>query len=358
MSLNINTSSQFRGQRLHLIYSAILPKLSLIEYIRKTIIELSRTSCIIAFIGAANHDPNQHVNCHHTSVIIDFGRVWKCSSYDRFNYDGYQAYWILIKHVSHWKNCINYIAQDPDNHHLISKSEILKEDAITTDDLIALDISMKKRTLSAHKSNDTHIIPFDPELFKWTYKIFELINRRIDPYKGESRTINWFYSDGLSGYNVPYGRWIQQQYDNWLYIDYSGKKNQIIKAVRDHTNWNTSSIEPHGIVIDLSNWYGNDIMFYYEIESILNRRIGRYDIRLNNFVHIVVLANRPPTLDVKDDYGEPHRTLSLDRFNIWEVIGIDCIRHIDRKKLSHRQGYEILGLINVNDGIIEYPINY
>ena len=360
---------QFRGQRLHLIYPGLIPKFMIIDHITEVVKNGGRAKNHgIEFIRCTHVTPSYPGGNHRTHVSIDFGRLWRCVICDKLDFDGIIPHWKAVKRVNHWNCLLDYMArEDPENADLMDmEREDDEKFTPTLEEIRGMPLDSAYNALGGNPlhynaikkiqedSQPTDITPFifDPEEHRWSYKVLSLINKTIDQRKGENRKIHWIYScrggangDGGGTGKSSLGSWMEEKFPNWLYLDETGRCTDMIRIIQNEWNirgWDKKTNGVHGIYIDLDRSAESHNDLYRLLEKISNRKLSaaKYDsskITLRHWIHIVVVANWPPRLAVRDANGFTRQTLSSDRFNIWEIINDHHLRHVDTNKLLDYQ---------------------
>lgn len=368
----------FRGQRAHLIYAGILPKLLICDYITKIVKNGGRAkNCEPLFIRCA-HIPPEHSNGYgRTHVIIDFGRVWKCILPDKLDYDGVRPCWKAVKRVTHWNCLLNYMAEsDPENIDLINRDQDEARFVTTLDDLQHMIIRepTEHDTINNQQLNNINQFYFNTEECRWSYKVLELTNKMID-YNGGHRNIRWLYSSNSIGKSTL-GMWMEEKFNSWLYINYAGRSCDMIRTLENEMNvkgWDKRTSGIHGIYVDIGGMTNNNIELYRFLDTLWNRKItsSKYNsnkIVIRHRIHMVVAASWPPEFVVRDNYGIARPTLSIDRLDVWEIVNNHIISHIDNNKLLNYQVNKVntslghVSIINeynsnvdIYDNVVELP---
>lgn len=287
----------------------------------------------------------------------------------------------VSKNGKHWLNQVRYLAkQDPDNADLRdardssskggarggsgydddgtppSISEIqemkIEEAYARCGSLPSNYIALKAIQADTEYAREDEFV-FDPEAFPWTKHLMKLVGTPISARDGDNRLIHWFYSDGDGGESdgggvgkTTAGIYISEKVPSWLYLDEVCRGCDFARVILNcrRRGWDTRTKGVHGIIVDVPRMAENDIGLYPALEKICNGRITstKYDsdiVKLRHYVHVVVLSNWPPKLvfPCKKSTKGYQQTLSMDRFRVWRIKGVDECEFVPVKRIFKEQ---------------------
>lgn len=345
------------NQKMMLTYKTHLDKTEFEEYC-KTDPKIGRYYETMKFFRMAHEygkREDDELKYEHTHVVVDWGRAVDVRRSDFFNVDIdgmiIQASINPLTTLKHWDNGVRYLGkEDPANADLLDYKRETKTKP-TLDELRGMKLEDAYIACGCNPMHyaplrkildDVEEVPHDPfkfnaEYFTWTRSIMKLVNEKINDENGDNRRIHWYYSndcgpegDGGCMGKTTFGLWINHNYPTWQYITCSGKKGDLARKIqnrRDKRGWDKRTSGIHGLIIDLPRAREHHKEFYSFLEEMGNRCLSadKYDsddIMLRHNIHIVVLANFPPSIYRRADgvRGGMERSLSIDRFRIYKII--------------------------------------
>lgn len=329
-----NSKFDFQGQKLLLTYPTHLDKEECITSLALSAGGRSQKPFEFKFIRCAHEIGNANgVEYPHTHVLIDFGRSFKardCRRFDlRVDEETLHPNWHPIKTQTHWRNSLNYIAkEDPENEDLKSAPSIAQSIWACATPAEALEKHMRNPSDApgilaafAAKPRDESACNTDDVFpdYPWQKKICKLIEGKPSP-----SAVHWIFDPWGQNGKTTLTRFLCASKRAYM-CKHSGGSINFATIVQSAIN---GGWDQRCWIFDLSR-STEDNAIYGPIEDIKDGMITASKYRGESLVfkrpHVFVMANFLPKL----------LSLSLDRWNIYQILDHDLVKLDTFKLLKH-----------------------